>query len=311
MFERFTNEARRIVILANQHARELRHNHIGTAHLLLALTDDDTGPVAKALMSLNVSPAELRTQLNVSDPSDGERPTGHIPFSERCKIALENGCAESVRHHQSAIDVTDLGMGLVQVDGGVAARALADFGLVPTQLQEQINRHRPPAPPAPTGPAAYTPVRRRGHRPQDVTSLHTDQVANISVTFIEDSENQALVRLPDGSQILVGYGYLASAPHDGPIRSDVFTYEIHVRFVGDRDGQALIRLPDRSDTVVEYAALTVTDDPTVKRNPDGSSTVGCSNCDWSHTYEQSREGSENAKAAFDSHHAEQHPDRFL
>ena len=61
MFERFTDDARKTVLLANQHARALRHSYIGTAHLLLALTDDEAGLFAQALTSLNVSVPELRT----------------------------------------------------------------------------------------------------------------------------------------------------------------------------------------------------------------------------------------------------------
>lgn len=311
MFERFTDDARRIVILANQHARELRHDYIGTAHVLLALTDDETGPVAKALTALNVSVAELRRELSASNPSDGDRPTGTIPFTPRCKVALENGLAESVRYHQSAVDITDLGMGLALVSGGAAAHTVSQWGLTTARLRDQINRHRPPATPAGEAEGASTSTRRRGHRPHDATSLRTDQFAIVSVTFIQDSDNQAQISLPNGSQTSVSYHELASASYEGPIRSEVFTYDIRVQFVGDQDGQALVRLPDQSHTAVEYTALTVTDDPDVKRNPDGSSTICCPNCDWCHAYEQGRDGSARAREAFNTHHAEQHPERFL
>jgi hypothetical protein len=311
MFERFTDDARKTVVLANQHARALRHSYIGTAHLLLALTDDEAGPFAQALTSLNVSVPELRTDLSASNPSDAEIPTGTIPFTPRCKIALENGCAVSVRHHQSAIDIADLGMGLALIDGGAAAHTLAHFGLNPTQLHDQINRHRPLAPSTSTDLTASTSARRRGHRPHDATSLRPDQFAIVSVTFIEDSENQAQVRLPNGSHTSVRYGALASASDEHPIGSEVFTYAIRVQFVGDQDGQALVRLPDQSHITVEYTALTVADDPDVKRNPDGSLTLSCPNCDWSHTHEVGLDSSRGAWEAFNTHHAEQHPERFL
>jgi hypothetical protein len=307
MFERFTDDARRIVILANQHARDLRHNYIGTAHVLLALTDDETSPTAQALTSLNVSIPELRTHLSASDPSEAERPTGHIPFTPRCKITLENGCAESVRHHQPAIDVTDLGMGLALLDSGAAARALAHFGLNLTQLHYRINQHRP----TPIEHTVSAPGRRRGHRPHDATSLHTGQLALVSVRFIEDSDNRALVRLPDGSQTAISYGFLTSALDERPTGSQVFTYAIRVQFIGDRDNRALVRLPDLSHATVEYAALIVPDDPDRRPNPDGSQTIACQNCDWSLTYEVGRDGSRSASDAFETHHAEQHPERFL
>jgi hypothetical protein len=311
MFERFTDDARKTVVRANQHARALRHSYIGTAHLLLALTDDEAGPFAQAMTSLNVSVPELRTHVSASNPSDAEIPTGTIPFTPRCKIALENGCAESVRHHQSTIDIADLGMGLALIDGGAAAHTLAHFGLNPTLLHDQINQHRLPTPSTSTDLTASTSARRRGHRPHDATSLHPDQFAIVSVTFIEDSENQAQVRLPNGSHTRVRYGALASAYDEHQIGSEVFTYAIRVQFVGDQDGQALVRLPDQSHTTLEYTALTVADDPDVKRNPDGSLTLSCPNCDWSHTHEIGLDSSRGAWEAFNAHHAEQHPERFL
>ena len=152
-------------------------------------------------------------------------------------------------------------MGLAPIDGGAAAHTLAHFGLNPTQLHDQINRHRPPAPSTSTDLTASTSARRRGHRPHDATSLHPDQFAIVSVTFIEDSENQARVRLPNGSQTSVHYPSLKSASDEGPIGSEVFTYAIRVQILGDQDGQALVRLPDQSHTTVEYTALTVADDP--------------------------------------------------
>jgi hypothetical protein len=119
------------------------------------------------------------------------------------------------------------------------------------------------------------------------------------------------VRLPNGSHTSVRYGALESASDDDPTTSEVFTYAIRVQFVGDQDGQALVRLPDQSHTTVEYTALTVADDPDVKRNPDGSQTLSCPNCDWSHTYELGLDSSRGAWEAFNTHHVEQHPERFL
>ena len=311
MFELFTDDARGMVVRSQRHASELRDSYVGTAHLLLALTDDEASPVAQAITSLNVSVPELRAHLSESYPSEVEPPTGYIPMTPRSKMTLQNSWTESVRHHRSDIDVADLGMAIALIDGGAAARTLAHFGLTRAQLHAQINQLRPPARPPSTDTAASAPERRRGHRPRDATTLHPDQLAIVPVTFIDDYENQALIGLPNGSQTSVQYGFLAFPPGERPIGSEIFTYGIRVKFVGDQDGKALVRLPDDARIAVEYTDLTVTDEPEIKPNPDGSLTVSCPNCEWSQTQELASGGFSGAVEAFETHHAEQHSERFL
>jgi hypothetical protein len=307
MFERFTVDARKIVVVAQEHASALRHNYIGTAHLLLALTDDETGPVAQALTALNVSVAELRAHLTESNPPGAEEPTGHIPFTPRFKAALDNSFAEAVKHNSPVVDVAALGAGLTLVDGGAAAHTLQHFGITPTQLRDQITRHRAETTPAAADPASPRQGRRRGHRPHDATSLHPDQLVNVSVTFIKDQEDQAVVCLPNGSHTTVGYGALASASDYNPATPDASAFGIYIQFLGDRDGQALVRLPNQSETTLDYTALTIHDDPHLTGAPEGSPTVSCPNCDWSYRADSLQDAME----AFNTHHAEQHPERYL
>jgi hypothetical protein len=111
----------------------------------------------------------------------------------RCTTALTHSYAEALRTTQS-VDVATLSVGLPLVDGGAAAQTLRHFGLTPARLRDQLSSLRTPSTPAPA--AVPTAERRRGHRPRDATELAADQLTIVSVTFLEDRDGQALVRLP-------------------------------------------------------------------------------------------------------------------
>jgi Clp amino terminal domain, pathogenicity island component len=304
MFEQFTNEARKIVIAANEHARAQRHDYIDTAHLLLALTDDQTGPVAQAFSALDVPVAALRARLTDSNPPGTQQPSSRIPFTPRRTTAPTHSYAEAVRTNQS-VDVAMLGVGLTLVDGGAAAQTLRHFGLTPARLRDQLTSLHTPSTPAPA--AVPTAERRRDHRPRDATELAADQLAIVSVTFLEDRDGQALVRLPNGSHTTVAYNTLTSVPDTDPTTPWSSVFGIHLQFLGDHDGQALMRLPDQTQTVIDYTALSIRDDPLITGTPDGPRVVSCPNCDWLTVADSLQD----AMDAFNSHHAQRHPDRHL
>lgn len=254
MFEQFTNEARKIVIAAQQHARAQRHNYLGTAHLLLALTDDQAGPAAQSISALDVSPAELRAHLNDSNPPGTQQPSEYIPFTSRCKAAITHSYAEAIRTNQS-IDVAALGIGLTLVEGGAAAQTLRHFTLAPAQLRDQLISLRGPGTPAPAD--VPTAQRPHGYHPRDATELAEDQIAIVSVTYLEDRGDQALVRLPDGSDASVPNATLTPVPDNVPTTPWSSAFGIQMHFLGDHDGQALLRLPGQTQTVVDYTALTI------------------------------------------------------
>jgi Clp amino terminal domain, pathogenicity island component len=304
MFEQFTNETRRIVIAAQEHARAQRHDYIGTAHLLLALTDDQTGPVAQAFSALDVPVAALRARLTDSNAPGTQQPPDRIPFTPRCKTALTHSYAEALRTSQS-VDVATLGVGLTLVDGGAAAQTLRHFGLTPARLRDQLTSLRTPSTPAPA--AVPTAERRRGHRPRDATELAADQLAMVSVAFLEDRDGQALVRLPNGSHTTVAYTTLTPVPDTDLTTPWSSVFGIRLQFLGNHDGQALVRLPDQTQTVIDYTALTIRDDPIITGRPDGPRVVSCPSCDWF----DCADSLQDAMDAFNTHHAQRHPDRHL
>ena len=175
MFERFTDDGRKTVVLANQHARALRHSYIGTAHLLLALTDDEAGPFAQALTSLNVSVPELRTHSSASNPSDAEMPTGRDPLH----AALQNRLGERLRRVRQTPSIRHR-----HCRPGHGARPDRRRSRRPHPGAFRADPHTAARSDQPT-PAprpfdvdsltASTSARRRGHRPHDAASLHPDQ----------------------------------------------------------------------------------------------------------------------------------------
>ena len=148
MFERFTDRARRVVVLAQEEARMLNHNYIGTEHILLGLIHEGEGVAAKALESLGISLEAVRRQveevvgngravrLRVEEiVGQGQAaPTGHIPFTPRAKKVLELSLREALQLGHNYIGTEHILLGLIREGEGVAAQVLqklgADFGRV-------------------------------------------------------------------------------------------------------------------------------------------------------------------------------------
>src|SRR6266702_661336 len=97
MFERFTDRARRVVVLAQEEARMLNHNYIGTEHILLGLIHEGEGVAAKALESMNISLEAVRQQVEDIIGQGQAAPTGHIPFTPRAKKVLELSLREALQ----------------------------------------------------------------------------------------------------------------------------------------------------------------------------------------------------------------------
>jgi len=138
MFERFTERARKVVVLAQEEARHFNHNYIGTEHLLLGLLREDEGVAARALASLNVTLDEVREQVE-SIVGYGEEPfTGQAPFTPRSKKVLELASLEALQLDHDHIGVEHLLLGLLREPEGVAARIMSvlrvDTGAVRWQV---------------------------------------------------------------------------------------------------------------------------------------------------------------------------------
>jgi len=138
MFERFTDRARRVVVLAQQEARMLNHSYIGTEHLLLGLIHEGEGVAARALEALGISLKTVREQV-VARVGRGQRPpTGHIPFTERAKRVLELSLRESGQLGHGYIGTEHILLAIVREGNGVAAQVLTGLGANLDRLRQQV-----------------------------------------------------------------------------------------------------------------------------------------------------------------------------
>ena len=128
MFERFTDRARRVVVLAQEEARLLSHNYIGTEHVLLGLIHEGEGVAAKALESLNISLEAVRQQVEEIIGEGQQAPSGHIPFTPRAKKVLEYSLREALQLGHTYIGTEHILLGLIREGEGVAAQVLVKLG---------------------------------------------------------------------------------------------------------------------------------------------------------------------------------------
>ena len=138
MFERFTDRARRVVVLAQEEARLLNHNYIGTEHILLGLIHEGEGVAAKALESLGISLEAVRAQVEEIIGQGQSAPTGHIPFTPRAKKVLELSLREALQLGHNYIGTEHLLLGLMREGEGVGAQVLVKLGADLTRVRDQV-----------------------------------------------------------------------------------------------------------------------------------------------------------------------------
>ena len=138
MFERFTDRARRVVILAQEEARLLNHNYIGTEHILLGLIHEHEGVAAKALESLDISLESVRGQVEEIIGQGAKPPSGHIPFTPRAKRVLELSLREALQLGHNYIGTEHILLGLIREGEGVAAQVLVKLGADLARVREQV-----------------------------------------------------------------------------------------------------------------------------------------------------------------------------
>src|SRR5213075_1722632 len=126
MFERFTERAREVVVLAQEEARTLKHNYIGTEHILLGLLREEEGLAARVLESLDITVERVRAQVVRIVGSGEEVTSGQIPFTPRAKKVLELALREALSLGHNYIGTEHILLGLVRENEGVAARILLD-----------------------------------------------------------------------------------------------------------------------------------------------------------------------------------------
>lgn len=183
MFERFTDRARRVVVLAQEEARMLNHNFIGTEHILLGLIHEGEGVAAKALESMDIALESVREQVEQIIGRDSQPPSGHIPFTPRAKKVLEYSLREALQLGHNYIGTEHILLGLIREGEGVAAQVLTNLGADLPRVRQTViqllngyegaagsDGPEPAAASVPTG----GPSRGRGGRTPS-TSLVLDQ----------------------------------------------------------------------------------------------------------------------------------------
>jgi hypothetical protein len=174
MFERFTDRARRVVVLAQEEARLLDHNYIGTEHILLGLVHEGEGVAAQALTQLGVSLEAVRAEVEEVIGRGGEQPGGHIPFTPRAKKVLELSLREALELGHNYIGTEHILLGLLREGEGIGAQVLIKLGAGRDQVRQVVVQllagyaggrppeqraaafSRPPMPPVAAGPGFYT-----------------------------------------------------------------------------------------------------------------------------------------------------------
>ncbi|WP_462418556.1 ATP-dependent Clp protease ATP-binding subunit [Kytococcus sp. Marseille-QA3725] len=138
MFERFTDRARRVVVLAQDEARMLNHNYLGTEHILLGLIHEGEGVAAKALENLGISLDAVRQEVQEVIGQGKQAPSGHISFSPRAKKVLELSLREGLQMGHQYIGTEHILLGLIREGEGVAAQVLVKLGADLTTVRQQV-----------------------------------------------------------------------------------------------------------------------------------------------------------------------------
>ena len=138
MFERFTDRARRVVVLAQEEARLLNHNYIGTEHILLGLIHEREGVAADALRSLGISLEAVRLRVEAIVGHGGQSPSGHIPFTPRAKQVLELSLRESLQLGHNYLGTEHILLGLIREGEGVGAQVLESLGADLSRVRREV-----------------------------------------------------------------------------------------------------------------------------------------------------------------------------
>ena len=222
MFERFTDQARRVVVLSQEEARLLNHDYIGTEHLLLGLINEGEGVAARGLQSLAIRPDSVRSQVVETIGQGHQSPSGHIPFTPRAKKVLELSLREALQLGHNYIGTEHILLGLIREGDGVAARVLEKLGADLPKIRHTVLRFLSggsgdESPPAGTAPARFAAdsITLEGLR---ITAHHgvTDRERVEGQTFVVDVTAHLDVAEAGRTDDLVStldYGILAEAIH--------------------------------------------------------------------------------------------------
>jgi len=181
MFERFTDQSRRVVVLAQEEARRLDHNYIGTEHLLLGLRREERGAAARALESAEITAEAVREQIETLIGRGQTAPSGHIPFTRRAKKCLELSLREAMKLGHSYIGTGHLLLGLTSIQDCTGVRILGAVGGDLAYLRSRVITEIEDQPERPLGsPFPAAPPQRRGQLPEAVYGLLEDIEGRLS-----------------------------------------------------------------------------------------------------------------------------------
>jgi hypothetical protein len=138
VFERFTDRARRVVVLSQEEARRLNHNYIGTEHLLLGLIREEDSIAARAIASFHVSLADVRSKVEGIVGRGGTSPSGHIPFTPRAKKVLELALREALALQHNYIGTEHMLLGVIREGEGVAAQVLRELDVDLVAVRQRV-----------------------------------------------------------------------------------------------------------------------------------------------------------------------------
>jgi ATP-dependent Clp protease ATP-binding subunit ClpC len=161
MFERFTDRARQVIVLAQQEARDLGHNYIGTEHILLALVDEGHGVAARALEAMGISGDAVRQQVEEIIGRGQGASEGHIPFTPRSKKVLELSLREALQLGHHYIGTEHILLGLLREGDGVGAHVLVDLGADLNRTRQEVVQILAGRLSEETGPAAFAKLSER------------------------------------------------------------------------------------------------------------------------------------------------------
>jgi ATP-dependent Clp protease ATP-binding subunit ClpC len=165
VFERFTERARQVVVLAQDEARALNHNYIGTEHLLLGILREADGLGTRVLLSLDVNLEQVRDEVRRIIGLGDEPVTGQIPFTPRAKKVMELGLREALALGHNYIGTDHLLLGLIRERGGVGMRVLFDFGLDEHRIRNRLIEMLGGEP----GPESLSLVSATGIQPEELS----------------------------------------------------------------------------------------------------------------------------------------------
>ncbi len=187
MFERFTERARQVIVLAQEEARTLRHNYIGTEHMLLGLLREADGVAARVLGSLEVTLEEVRAEVTrIVGEGDAES-QGQIPFTPRAKKVLEMALREALSLGHNYIGTEHVLLGLVRESEGVAARILADLDVDPERVRQEVMRMLS-APTRKSGRGATAQAAQAGEAKERRSSKVLDQFGRNLTKYAEEDK---------------------------------------------------------------------------------------------------------------------------